>query len=163
MNLVKLTRKGRACAFLFLVFFSCSTPPKWLQEDIEARSKEQRAERYFYAPEDLTTRANVQILKGEYGTRFSLHLLSRPAKASPNEQDKVPVNVTVENDTQTYLAHLMKGGQVLLFNEKDGAWLLRLLKNGKSVQLSLSGYRITLPPIEPERHLEKSVSELWSL
>jgi hypothetical protein len=145
---ISSTRNGKILILLFLVFTFCSKPPLWRAEKIKAKSKEHQALRYLYIPTKPNARFQVQIVKAEYGVRFSLHLLSLPTSENRRWTDKVKINIETEDARQDFLAERLEGGQVILMPEQKGAFLLALLQQGEPLSITLPGYQISIPPID---------------
>ncbi len=80
---------------------------------------------------------HVQVLTGDYGIRFALHLLSRKAP---------PGTTYISVNGKRADVELMDGGQVLLLN--DGEYWLDQLRSGRSLTIVLPGYRTVIPPID---------------
>jgi hypothetical protein len=137
-----------ALTFLFLVFFSCSTPTTWRSEQIEARSREHRATRFLYRPDDPMANVNVQILQGSYGVRFSLHLLSRPLLPAERQLGQMEITLGIKDKNEQIRVQRVEGGQVLVLPEPTGKYLLNLLLQGESLELKLPRYQTIIPPID---------------
>lgn len=76
-----------------------------------------------------------------------INVLSREIPAFKGNRDKALVSIVIEEEVINFLAARLEGGQRLLLPSEPADQIISALKEKKTVEIKLQGYRRTIHPL----------------
>jgi hypothetical protein len=142
---VNLKRVGIA---LFLFFSTCSSTCKqqWMIEKVITDSPCFNSGKLTLSPTDTFCGLELELTRGESGVRMYINVFSLEIKPEHSMQSTALVEVTYQNQKQTFHAFLYQGGQRLLLPNQARDLIIESLSQNEPVCIAVGRYRSEISP-----------------
>lgn len=133
----------RLALLLLLLSCSCNKGSSWVSSHIQSGNVSFDSSKLTYLSADPLRGVNLQILRTKDCLHFYLDVLSRVIPPYKNDPKQAIVEIEIEGKKHTFIAARHSGGQRVLLPFDAQELITASLKEGKNVQIALSGYKTT--------------------
>lgn len=127
---------------ILLLLASCAREDNWRVSYIRTGDADFNSSKLTY----LSHGIDLELMQTPIGFRSYLKVHSHPAAPHQGNPKKAFVSMQTEKDFLQDVAARHEGGQKIVLPPSLEEFLLTSLKEGKSVTIEISGYKITISP-----------------
>lgn len=135
------------CGSLLLLLASCTKPVSpWKVDKVETSNPSYNSSRYIFTDGNV----RFELYKTAYETVGYFSVTSLPIPPLHENSSMSQITLTIEDDTETVMAHRIAGGQKLILPENTLQKILRALQQKQSVTLKTGRYSLTVTSFPEE-------------